>query len=352
MGAWESQRAQWGGPDWMPGAIGGFPLDYLAAPEPMATGIHAIDSTTGGLPTGEVTILAGEAGMGKTALACQLAYNAAMRGAKPIYCSFEMSRLKCLMRMVACHSALHPELTDHLGERAKEVRWAGARPHPDALRQIRWIREQNDPETAELVIAKYANAYAQQVAGTPPDAAMLAWRDMDAQINSAGGILVADSMRTLADIESCVSACAEDGAGKLVVVDYAQLIDTGDDKEYDRIGAVSTGLRRIAKDCNVCMVVISALRKLSSSDRKDGPAMDWLKGNNALAYDAGQVMFLLCPDGEEPSKSDVCDVDLAVVKNRNGKSNTSCQLTYDKPRNLITSRWLKADERDTTGLWM
>ena len=32
MGAWEDQLAQWGGPDWMAGAAGGFALDYLDAP--------------------------------------------------------------------------------------------------------------------------------------------------------------------------------------------------------------------------------------------------------------------------------------------------------------------------------
>ena len=352
MGAWEDQRVQWGGPDWMPGAIGGFALDYLDAPEPMATGISAVDSITGGLPRGEVTVLAGEAGMGKTALACQLAYHAAMRGERPVYCSFEMSRLKCQMRMVACHAALHPELTLELPEPMREVRWSGSSPHPDALAQVRQIRAtEPDRDRADAIVSAYARSYAGQVAGTPPDATMLAWRDMDAQIRGAGGIIVAESMRSLADVESCVSACAEDGAAGLVVVDYAQLVDTGDEKEYDRMATLSGGLRRLAKDWRVALVVISALRKLSGSDRKDGPSMDWLKGNNALAYDAGQVLFLLRPDGEEGQPPAVRDVDLAVVKNRNGASGGRCELTFDAPHNVIRSRWLPRGESDAIGCW-
>lgn len=348
MGAWEDQLAQWGGPDWMAGAAGGFALDYLDAPPPMETGIHALDELVGGLPRGEVAILAGDAGMGKTALACQLAYHAAMRGERPVYCSFEMSRLKCLMRMVACHAALHPELLGGLGE----VRWSGSRPHPDALAQVRQIREEcgGDQALADARVAQYAAAYGRQIPGVPQDPAMLAWHDMDESMRGAGGILVADSMRSLADVESCVTACAE-GGSRLVVIDYAQLVDTGEEKEYDRMATLSGGLRRLAKDTRVAMLVISALRKLSGGDRKDGPAMDWLKGNNALAYDAGQVLFLLRPDGEDGEPGPVRDVDLAVVKNRNGKSGGRCELAYDAPRNLVTSRWLPSGAKDTIGLW-
>ncbi len=310
MGLWEDQLAHWDASDWMPGAIGGFVLDYLDAPEPFMTGVAGIDSVTGGLPRGEVTVLAGDAGMGKTALACQLAYHAAMRGERPVYCSFEMSRLKCLMRMVACHAALHPEVTQGM----PEVRWSSARPHPEAREQVRQLRQQHegDADTLLLEVSKYARAYGRQVAGTPRDSVMLAWSDMDRAVRDAGGMLVADSMRSIEDVEECVTAAASDGAAGLVVVDYAQLVDTGDEKEYDRIQTLSGRLRRLAKDQRIALLVISALRKLSSNERKSDPSMDWLKGNNALAYDAGQVLFLLRPSDEDGELTDVRDVDFMV----------------------------------------
>lgn len=353
MGAWGDQLAMWGGPDCMDGALGGMALDYIDEPEPMGTGIAALDALVGGgLPRGEVTVLAGTAGMGKTALACQLAYHAAMRGERPVYCSFEMSRLKCLMRMVACHAALHPELLAPMPGPMRDVRWATARAHPAVRLAARMARERHagDPEGRDRELAGLAALYEAQGEGASPDPAMLAWRDLKASVGAAGGMLVADSMRTLGDVEACVSACAGDGAAGLVVVDYAQLVETGDEKEYDRMATVSGGLRRLAKESRASLVLISALRKLSPSDRKEGPSMDWLKGNNALAYDAGLVAFLLRPDGEEGDPAPVRDVDLAVVKNRNGALGT-CGLSYDAPHNLVTSRWLGRGERDTTGEW-
>ena len=352
MGAWHEQLAQWGGPDWLEGSVGGFAMDYLDEPEPFQTGLHGVDSVTGGLPRGEVTVLAGDAGMGKTALACQLAYHAAMRGERPVYCSFEMSRLKCLMRMVACHAALHPELLAGLPDGMREVRWSGARPHPQARQVVKELRGASaSPVDADIAVARYASQYSRQVPGTPRDAAMVAWHDMDRSVRAAGGMLVADSMRALSDIEGCVASCAEDGAANLVVVDYAQLVETGDEKEYDRVATLSAGLRRLAKERRVAVLVISALRKLSASDRKEGPSMDWLKGNNALAYDAGQVIFLMRPDGQDGEPGAQRDVDLAVVKNRNGQSGGRCELTYDATHNLVRTRWLGRGEEDRTGRW-
>ena len=67
----------------------------------------------------------------------------------------------------------------------------------------------------------------------------------------------------------------------------------------------------------------------------------------------GQVLFLLRPDGEDRDAAppEVRDVDLAVVKNRNGASGGTCRLSYDAPRNVLRSRWLAEGERDPTGSW-
>ena len=356
MGAWEDALRDWGGPQFVSGQLGGFAMDYLCSPPPMPTGVGAIDAETGGMPRGEVTVLAGDAGMGKTALACQLCYASAMRGERPVYVSLEMSRLRCQMRMVACHAALNPHLTADMDERVREVWWSSARPAPGARAMVRDIRavRPTDPRTGEdatdAELGKLAAAYESGAYGDDP--VMRVWRDMGRQVGEAGGMLVADSLATVGGICGLVRDLAGDGAGQLVVIDYAQLVQTGDAEEYDRMATVSRELRMAAKDAGCAVLLISALRKLSGADRKAGPSMDWLKGNNALAYDAGQVLFLLRPDGQEGEPGRVREVELHVAKNRNGASGGRAALSYDAPRNLVRSA--VPDDRwpDTTGKWL
>lgn len=340
MGAWEDALSAWGGPAEMGGAVGGFAYDWLCSPEPMETGIGAIDRATGGLPRGEVCVLAGDAGMGKTALATQLCYHAAMRGMRPAYVSLEMSRLKCQMRMVACHARLHPELFEGMPEEApREVRWARARPHPRVRQLAGDIRRLNagDPDATGRKLMGLARAYEAQDDQLPADPTMIAWSDMDAQVRAAGGMMVADSAYALGDVLGAIGAACDGGSG-LAVVDYVQLVDTGDAEEYDRMARASRELRALAKERGIALLAISALRKVSAGERAAGPALDWLKGNNALAYDAGQVLFLLRPEGDGGPMPEVRDADLYVAKNRNGASGMTVELAYDAPHNLVSSR--------------
>lgn len=350
MGAWEDALAMWGGADHCEGAVGGFAYDWLCAPEPMSTGIAAFDSLAGGIPRGETCVLAGDAGMGKTAFATQLCYHAAMRGMRPLYCSFEMSRLKCVMRMVACHAALNPALASGLDANVpREVRWSSARPNPDALalRARLERRHRGDPEGTAKALSDFAHECESSPGWLRADATMAAWADMRAGVEAAGGMLVADSLATLDDVDSLARSVAGDGCG-LVVVDYAQLVDTGDREEYDRVGSVSRGLRALAKDTGVALVAISALRKVSAGERAAGPSLDWLKGNNALAYDAGQVLFLLRSGDGGQGEGGVREVDLHVAKNRNGASGIDVALRYDAPHNVMASRWR---DDDSVGTW-
>ena len=59
----------------------------------ISTGFVRIDNTLsgGGIQQGQMIVVAGRPSMGKTALATQFAYNAAVAGKKVVMCSFEMS---------------------------------------------------------------------------------------------------------------------------------------------------------------------------------------------------------------------------------------------------------------------
>ena len=67
----------------------------------IGTGISRLDANTGGFHKGESAILGARPGMGKTAIACQIALNVAERMRGVAYFSLEMPRSSLTVRMVA-----------------------------------------------------------------------------------------------------------------------------------------------------------------------------------------------------------------------------------------------------------
>lgn len=79
--------------------------EVIAGAKPsILTGLADIDGLLGGLFEGEMTILAGRPGTGKTALATTIALNVARRGEKVVFFSLEMPRVQLWAR-VACAEA-------------------------------------------------------------------------------------------------------------------------------------------------------------------------------------------------------------------------------------------------------
>ncbi len=68
----------------------------------MATGFHALDQKlSGGFRRGNLVVVAGRPGMGKTALAGCLAYSAASNGIPTLFISMEMQDTELADRLIA-----------------------------------------------------------------------------------------------------------------------------------------------------------------------------------------------------------------------------------------------------------
>ena len=94
------------------------------------TGIEALDRYTGGLHRGEYIILGGRPSMGKTAVACQLAYNVAERNGGVFYGSLEMPVSLLMPRLLSCRlwtpgaaSSTHYERIRRGDVSDQEMRW-------------------------------------------------------------------------------------------------------------------------------------------------------------------------------------------------------------------------------------
>lgn len=95
----------------------------------LSTGIRSLDrALNGGLRPGQLAILAGRPGMGKTTLAINIAANAAKRGEAGLFFSLEMTAKELMVSLVSRETAIDSkkiitaDLTDYEIERIKEQR--------------------------------------------------------------------------------------------------------------------------------------------------------------------------------------------------------------------------------------
>lgn len=121
------------------------------------------------------------------------------------------------------------------------------------------------------------------------------------------------------------------GARPLVFVDYLQRMRPPEaDRRLDerlRLSAAGLGLRQLARDLDVPVVVISSIGRGSY---EGSPRLDWFKGSGDLEYDADACIIL------RPSETPVGDTpipcELHLLKSRYG------QLTGDRPLPLLFDR--------------
>jgi replicative DNA helicase len=112
----------------------------------------------------------------------------------------------------------------------------------------------------------------------------------------------------------------------LVVIDYLQLMESEtkrkDGSRVNEIGDISRGLKLLAKELNVPVIVCSQLSRSSEKEKdKRKPMLSDLRDSGSIEQDADMVIFLSRDFyGEDPEKANLVDVTLA--KNRHGSSGT------------------------------
>ena len=115
----------------------------------------------------------------------------------------------------------------------------------------------------------------------------------------------------------------------LLIVDYLQLCSSGStqDKRHHQIEQISRGIKALAKELGVCVLLLSQLKR----DAGGEPELDHLKESGSIEEDA-DVVILLHPMGTEE------DGDLLVLakvaKNRGGRRGRIA-LAFDGK----TQRW-------------
>jgi replicative DNA helicase len=110
----------------------------------------------------------------------------------------------------------------------------------------------------------------------------------------------------------------------LVVVDYLQLMATGGTgaNRATELGAVSRGLKILARELDVPIVACAQLNRGSEQRTDKRPQLSDLRESGAIEQDADVVILLHRPDYSDPEHIRAGEVDLIVAKNRNGPIET------------------------------
>jgi replicative DNA helicase len=224
-----------------------------------------------GFQPGQMVVIGARPSMGKTALACQIADHAATHGKGVAFFTLEMSDQSILFRMAA------------------------ARAEVDGLRVTQgWARE------SEI------RALSEAFSDLTNEAQCRLW------IDDTTGCTVPAMRSALRKLRARHSI-------DLVVVDYLQLVETSggtDRRRYEQVSEISRGVKRMAREFNVPVVVLAQLnREMEKDSRK--PLLSDLRDSGSIEQDADIVLFPIPQSGQE-EQADVIDVDLLIAKQRNG----------------------------------
>ncbi|MFP5209804.1 MAG: replicative DNA helicase [Acidobacteriota bacterium] len=252
----------------------------------LATDFTEFDRMTSGLQKGELIIIAARPSMGKTALAINVAQNAAVNhGAIVAVFSLEMSKESLLRRMLASQA--------WVDQRKLQTGFLG--------------REDHD---------KLQNALGQLV-----DSRMF--------IDDSAGI-------SLAEMRAKARRLRQNAKGlDLIVVDYLQLMSatlpSAGGKRYENrtqeVSAISRGLKALAKELDVPVVALSQLSRASERRGDDKrPMLSDLRESGSIEQDADVVAFIhreaYYNRDEEMSEADRAKSEVILAKQRNGPTGT------------------------------
>ena len=126
---------------------------------------------------------------------------------------------------------------------------------------------------------------------------------------------------------------------QLIVVDYMQLLNSTSrrarDNRQQEISEISSGIKTLAKELRLPVIVLSQLNREMERDKSRKPRLSDLRESGAIEQDADIVGLLYKPAGAEDEEDGASDfnegepVNLLIAKQRNGPTG-DVQMTFLK----------------------
>lgn len=245
------------------------------------TGFNDLDGLTGGFQPSDLIILAARPGMGKTALALNVATNAAFAGKSVVIFTLEMSKEQLMTRVLSTTSRVDSRRLSQgdLTEDEQDRLMAGAR-------QIHDIRD-------------------------------------TLAIDETPGI-------TLMEIRSRCRRYHKEHGLDMVIIDYLQIMgSTGNanDNREREISKISMGLKELAKELSIPVIALAQLNRTPDSRPDKRPKISDLRESGSLEQDADLVLFVYRDEYYNPDSEITGISEVIVGKNRHG-SLTTVKLAY------------------------
>jgi replicative DNA helicase len=245
----------------------------------ITTGFLDLDSKTSGLQKSDLIMLAARPSMGKTALALNIAQQAALKGkAKVLIFSLEMPKEQLGQRLLSIESRVD-------------------------MQKIKTGRlERNDWDQLYLAIDKLSKA--------------------EIYIDDTPGINVLEIKNKSRRLK------AEKGLD-LIIVDYLQLMsfEGRSESRQQEITSISRFLKHLAREMECPVLVLSQLSRAPEQRTDHRPILSDLRESGSIEQDADIVMFLYRDEYYNPNteKPNICEVNIA--KQRSGPTGT-VELTW------------------------
>jgi replicative DNA helicase len=257
------------------GGINAF-LDPSKRIKGISTGFAKLDEMTGGMHGGDLFIVAARPSMGKTAFALNIAQHVALRNKQTVAVfSLEMSKESLLTRML-CATARVDSQRFRAGYLTQEE------------------RRKLHQGLHELVEAPL-------------------------YIDDAPGLHLMDMHAKLRRLQS------EQSLG-LVIVDYLQLMSGRGrfENRNQEVSALSRGMKLLAKELNVPMMVLSQLSRAVETRQGDHrPQLSDLRESGSIEQDADVVGFIFREEVYNRDREDLRGLaELIISKQRNGPVGT------------------------------
>jgi replicative DNA helicase len=241
----------------------------------IATHYYDLDSYTSGLQRGELIIIAGRPGMGKTSFALNIAENVAIKNKMSIVVfSLEMTGEQLVQRLISSNAQV----------------------------------DQSSIKRGDLTNEEMDNIYL----------AINDLREAPVYIAESSGINVIDLRARSRRLKEQV------GDLGLIVIDYVQIMSAiregRNSNRAQELADISRSLKSLALELNVPIILLSQLNRDVENRQDKRPNISDLRESGALEQDADIILLLYRDEYYNPDSKDKGMAEINIAKNRSGST--------------------------------